>query len=106
MKQDSPDCGYEVETKRTEHFILTNKAHVDDATIKSSIISCLIWYAHVPLEDITVDVEYGYVSLNGSVPWMYQKFVIAAMVKNLHGVKGLINNIRIVSKLSYPFCKP
>jgi osmotically-inducible protein OsmY len=102
MKQNNLNGSYEIEVNETEYFIPANEAPVDDATIKSTVIGCLIWFANVPLEDITVNVEYGYVSLNG----MYQKHVIADMVKNLHGVKGIINNIRIVCKLSFPFCNP
>jgi len=47
MKQNNPDCSYEIEVNETEYFIPANEAPVDDATIKSTVISCLIWFAMV-----------------------------------------------------------
>ncbi len=88
-----------------DFYSYKDEAPIDDETIKSSVLSCLIWYAHVPIEDITIEVNLGYVELRGSVPWMYQKFVIADMVKNLRGVKGIINNVLVICKLSYPYLK-
>jgi osmotically-inducible protein OsmY len=70
-----------------------------DDNIKSSIITTLTWYSHTPLEEIAVTVKYGYVTLAGIVPWTYQKMVIASMVQNIEGVKGIINNIRVVNKM-------
>ncbi len=86
-----------------DYITISQDLPIDDDAIKSTILSCLIWYAHVPLQDVTISVQYGYVTLEGSVPWMYQKVVISSMVKNLAGVKGIINNIQIHNKLAYPF---
>ena len=84
------DCIAGVEIKAMDETI-------DDDTLSGTILSRLLWYSHTPIEEISIMVNYGYVVLNGSVPWEYQKMLIATMVKNTIGVKGVINNISVVA---------
>src|SRR5579871_270973 len=73
---------------------------VADDAIKASILRTLNWYSHTPVEDVTVDVKYGYVELMGQVQWLYQKMVIAAMVQKVDGVRGIINGIVAANRLN------
>ena len=49
----------------------------------------------VPKDKITVKVEEGWVTLEGELPWNYQKEVAESSVYYLMGVKGVTNNIKI-----------
>ncbi|GAA3560721.1 BON domain-containing protein [Snuella lapsa] len=46
----------------------------------------------------TVKLENGWVSLDGELPWNYQREDAKKAVRYLSGVKGLSNNIKIKSK--------
>ncbi|HTB32950.1 MAG TPA: BON domain-containing protein [Bacteroidia bacterium] len=69
----------------------------DDDSLSASILTKLLWYSHTPIEEISVSVKYGYVVLSGIVAWEYQKEVMTSMVKNILGVKGVINNINVIT---------
>lgn len=72
--------------------------HAHDDAIKASILSTLTWFSHTPIDEVRIIVKAGYVELKGSVQWMYQKTVIAAMVQRIEGVMGIINNIGVENK--------
>jgi len=50
----------------------------------------------VPADRIKVTVDNGWVTLEGEVDWRYQKEAAERDVRYLTGVKGVINNIRVV----------
>jgi osmotically-inducible protein OsmY len=52
----------------------------------------------VPKDRVTVKVENGWVSLEGELPWNYQKEAAKSAVNYLSGVKGVTNNIKIKSE--------
>jgi osmotically-inducible protein OsmY len=52
----------------------------------------------IPNERVTVKVEDGWVTLEGELPWNYQKESAKNAVNFLMGVKGVTNNIRIKSE--------
>jgi osmotically-inducible protein OsmY len=49
----------------------------------------------VPKDKVTVKVENGWVSLEGELPWNYQKEAANSAVNYLAGVRGITNNIKI-----------
>jgi osmotically-inducible protein OsmY len=49
----------------------------------------------VPSERVTVKVEKGWVTLEGDVPWDYQRRAAERAVRNLPGVRGVSNLITI-----------
>jgi osmotically-inducible protein OsmY len=49
----------------------------------------------VPNDKIMVTVEDGWVRLQGSVEWEYQKKSVGAAVRNLKNVEGVFNNIEV-----------
>lgn len=75
-------------------------AIIDDHILKTSVFRSLKWYSSLPLDQVTITVYHGYVILNGVVPWAYQKVVTSKMVQSVKGLKGIINNIRVVSDLA------
>lgn len=51
----------------------------------------------MPNDKVTVKVEDGWVTLEGELPWNYQKEAAKNAVNYLAGVKGVTNNIKIKS---------
>jgi osmotically-inducible protein OsmY len=49
----------------------------------------------VPDDKIKITVENGWATLEGEVPWNFQREAAKNVVKNLMGVKGVTNNIKI-----------
>ncbi len=57
--------------------------------------SALEWSVSVPHDDVKVIVRDGWVTLDGEVGQWYQKVAAEEAVKNLVGVKGVTNGIRV-----------
>ena len=49
----------------------------------------------VPDDKIKIIVENGWATLDGNVPWNFQREAVKNAVSNLTGVKGVTNNIKI-----------
>lgn len=52
----------------------------------------------VPKDKVTVKVEDGWVTLEGELPWNYQREEAKSAINYLRGVKGVTNNIKIKSE--------
>ena len=68
-----------------------------DTEIAQAALSTLKWNTVVPTERVTVAVANGWVTLTGTLNWQYQKEAAATAVRNLTGVKGVVNNITVTS---------
>jgi osmotically-inducible protein OsmY len=68
-----------------------------DGDIAKEIISALKWNFEVPNDKVKVKVENGWVTLDGELPWNFQREAAKNAVSNLNGVKGVSNNIKIKS---------
>jgi osmotically-inducible protein OsmY len=66
-----------------------------DADIVKSAIDVLKWDSMVPDEKIKVTVEKGWLSLEGTVDWQYQREAAARALRNLAGVRGISNLISV-----------
>jgi osmotically-inducible protein OsmY len=62
-------------------------------------VTALRWNTIIPQEHVTVSVSDGWLTLNGTVDWQYQKEAAARLVRDLTGVKGVTNNITIKSRV-------
>jgi osmotically-inducible protein OsmY len=67
----------------------------DDAEIASEILNALKWDWEIPSDDIIVKVENGWVRLDGEVQWNYQREAAKKAVKQLSGVLGVTNDIKL-----------
>lgn len=67
----------------------------DDTEMASEILNALKWNWEIPSEDIQVKVENGWVRLEGVVQWNYQREAAQKAVKNLVGILGVTNDIKI-----------
>ena len=77
---------------------LRNGAVRDDTDIAQAALQAMRWNSFVPDEKVKVTVDKGWVTLEGTVDWQYQKNAAAAAVRELTGVKGVINSINIRPK--------
>jgi len=69
-----------------------------DEEVANEVLEALKANYSVPNEKIKVKVEKGWVTLEGELPWNYQREAALSATKYLTGVKGVTNNIKIKSK--------
>ncbi len=65
----------------------------DDTAIATAAITALSWNSAIPPELIQVTVRDGWVTMNGTVPWQFQRAAAEKAIEHLHGVKGVANAI-------------
>lgn len=66
-----------------------------DADIARAAVDGLHWNVFVPHDGITVTVHNGWITLEGSVEWHYQRAAAAHAVHSLMGVRGVTNAITV-----------
>lgn len=71
-----------------------------DADIARAVANAIEWDSSVPDNAVTPTVSNGWVTLNGSVPWQYQKAAAEQAVQHLYGVRGVSNQIEIKPHVS------
>ncbi|MEP7195939.1 MAG: BON domain-containing protein [Saprospiraceae bacterium] len=69
----------------------------DDNEIANEVLRTFKWNWQIPYDKIKVIVENGWVSLEGELVYNYQSEAAKGAVKDLHGVIGVSNNIKIKS---------
>ncbi|SEW14933.1 Osmotically-inducible protein OsmY, contains BON domain [Chryseobacterium wanjuense] len=76
-----------------------NSLYKTDAEVAKEVLNALKANYSIPDDNIKVKVEDGKVTLEGELPWNYQKEEAGQAIKYLIGVKGVINNIKIKSEV-------
>ncbi|HEY7234004.1 MAG TPA: BON domain-containing protein [Gemmatimonadaceae bacterium] len=71
-----------------------------DSDIAHQMRQAFKWDVQVPDELITAEVTKGWVTLEGEVGWNFQREAAAQAVRNLAGVRGVTNLIRVKSSIS------
>jgi osmotically-inducible protein OsmY len=71
-----------------------------DEEIARSVANALAWHASVPPERVKAQVSQGWVTLEGTVEWQFQKDAAERAVRPLRGVKGITNNIMVKPAVS------
>lgn len=67
----------------------------DDTEIATEILNVLKSEWEIPNDDIIVKVENGWVRLDGEVQWNYQREAAKKVLKQLSGVLGVTNDIKL-----------
>jgi osmotically-inducible protein OsmY len=67
----------------------------DDEAIASAVVHRLAWDCAVPRDSVRVQVEAGWVTLDGEVDWRFQKDAARQDVLRLWGVTGVSDRITI-----------
>ncbi len=66
-----------------------------DEDIANAVLERLRWNASIPNDAIKVTVENGWVTLEGEVPWQFQRANAAEEVHCLLGVRGVSNRLSV-----------
>lgn len=69
-----------------------------DAEVANEILVAFKANYSVPNDKVSIKVEDGWVTLEGELPWNYQKVAAKNAINHLSGVRGVTNNIKIKSK--------
>jgi osmotically-inducible protein OsmY len=67
----------------------------DDADLAKAVTAALRWDVRVPEGNIKISVRDGWITLDGSVDWQYQRLAADEAVRYLTGVKGVNNMIAV-----------
>jgi osmotically-inducible protein OsmY len=65
----------------------------NDTEIAQAALSALRWNTLIPKDLVTVTVANGWLTLNGTLDWQYQKDAAARAVRDLTGVTGVTNSV-------------
>jgi osmotically-inducible protein OsmY len=65
-----------------------------DADIAADAAAMLRMHSEVP-DTVQATVRLGHVRLSGTVPWYYQYAEAERLVRHIHGVRDVINDVRI-----------
>ncbi len=71
-----------------------------DTELAHAVASTLTWDVRVPDEKVRARIEDGWVWLEGEVDWRYQSTAADQAVRNLTGVRGVTNLLRVKKSAS------
>lgn len=71
----------------------------NDTEIARAAVDALTWDVEVPHEQLTLKVENGWITLEGTVDWAYQRTAAARAIGHLIGVRGVTNLVSLERKL-------
>ena len=71
---------------------------INDTDIANAALYTLRWHSWIPNERIKVTVRDGWITLEGTVDWQYQRESARDVVCHIHGVKGVTNQIGLTAK--------
>jgi len=79
---------------------LSMKYEKTDVEIANDVTNALHSIVFIPSENIKVVIKNGVVNLSGEVHWQYQKNNTFNAIKNIFGIKSIVNNIAIKSSIT------
>lgn len=71
----------------------------DDTAIAEAILNAFKWSNLVPESKLKVKVDDGWVTLEGTVDWQFQKDAAYKTIRDIEGVKSIINSIKLKPRL-------
>jgi osmotically-inducible protein OsmY len=69
-----------------------------DSDIAESAVRFLAWNSLVPRDRVMVEVANGWLTLTGEVDWQFERQAAERAVRDLYGVKGVVNEITIKAR--------
>lgn len=78
---------------------LSDSGWRSDVDIAEAILNTLKWQTSVDETSIKIKVESGWVTLEGTVEWIFEKNKIMELVENLLGVHGISCLIKVAPKI-------
>jgi osmotically-inducible protein OsmY len=77
---------------------LPDKFERSDTDIAKAARRAIEWHTELPTDKIKVKVDDGWVTLDGTVSWNYQRVRAETAVRYLAGVRGVSNQITVKSR--------
>lgn len=77
---------------------LPDKFERSDTDIAKAARRAIEWHTQLPAETIKVKVDDGWVALEGTVNWNYQRTRAEQAVRYLAGVRGVTNQLRVKTR--------
>jgi osmotically-inducible protein OsmY len=74
-------------------FLAGSEQTDEDIALKAA--SALLWHSSIPKDHIKLQVSNGFITLEGTVDWQYQREAAESAVENLLGVKGVYNTVTV-----------
>jgi osmotically-inducible protein OsmY len=74
---------------------LNGNSERSDSEIAQAVLKELEWHCNVDIMRVTMLVEDGCVTLEGTVDWDFQRRSAVKAISNIKGVRNVINNIKI-----------
>ena len=71
-----------------------------DADLAAAAVRALEWDVQVPHQNLKVRVSDGWITLEGQVQWQFQREAAQRAVRHLLGVRGVSNQITLVSSVA------
>jgi osmotically-inducible protein OsmY len=71
-----------------------------DTEIATEAVQALERNVSVPYDRVKVTVNKGWLTLEGKLEWSYQRDVAERAVRSLSGVRGILNNIKVIPQIS------
>jgi osmotically-inducible protein OsmY len=71
------------------------QTHTDD--VRMRVMNALHWDLAVPRNRVAVEVDNGWVTMSGQVDLPYQRQCAESDARNVPGVVGVINRIRLAN---------
>jgi osmotically-inducible protein OsmY len=79
---------------------LPSSSERTDEDIARAAVNALNWSISVPPDRIKVKVSKGWITLEGTVEWQYQKAAAEKAVRDLVGAKGVVNLVDVKPRAS------
>jgi len=77
---------------------LPKKKERTDTDIAKAAVRAIRWHTELPQDTISVKVRDGWVTLEGTVDWNYQRERAADVVRPLTGLRGLTNTLAVAPR--------
>jgi len=77
---------------------LPKKKERTDTDIAKAAVRAIRWHTELPQDTISVKVRDGWVTLEGTVDWNYQRKRAADVVRPLTGLRGLTNTLTVAPR--------
>lgn len=79
---------------------MPNEEKRTDADIAAAALQAFKWNSFVPEDAMEVSVEDGWITIEGEVEWQFQRESASSAIKNLLGVRGIRNHLKVKPKVT------
>lgn len=67
----------------------------DDSAIAEAVADALSWNVMVPPDKVKAVVSNGWLTLEGEVPWAYERTAVERAARDIKGIRGITNRVTV-----------